>query len=354
MQLLNKLKITSVFFLLLSNSYAQEPIDTNSTGYVYTNETSPKISPAIIGKPKSKAFAVSYGLIPGLPITSESELSQFDGSNETIERLEEIKMGLRVPLLVKKRTKLILGLKYQYEEFNFVNKDKVTNAIFKNLQNKHLTSLGADFYLKQSIGKRNFTVIRFGTDLNGDYDAREISAEDVLKFTFGAIYGVEKDSLNSYGVGVYLDYSFGRPVIYPTIMWNKWLTNRLSFDALIPAKFTLRYAASEKDIIKTGYYLDGGSYNIAVDESSLNNIPTLQLRRSGIRLKIEYEREIYKFLWFDFKTGYEYNLKFDVAEENTYKKDELIQNNVSGSIFFEIGIFFVPPKKFVKNYRNSI
>lgn len=352
-----KYSIILLFITAINQIYGQgiNVANQDSIGYVDTNDVPPPSSPAVIGEPKSKAFSISYGLVPGMPIKSESELNQFNGDEETVERLEEIKVSLKVPLVLKKRTKLILGLRYQYEEFNFVDKEELTNPLFINLQNKHLNSISSSFYLKQSIGKRQFAVLRFGTQLNGDYDTREINTIDAIKFTFGAMYGIKKDTRNTYGLGIFLNYSFGRPVVYPTIMWNKSLTNRLGFDAVIPAKFTLRYAASEKDILKTGVYLDGGSYNIAIDSPPLNRIPTLELRRSSVRFKVEYEREIYDFLWADFKAGYRHNLRFNVSEDNNFNNDEFIRNQVSGNIFFEIGIFIVPPKRLATKYlKNDI
>ncbi len=83
---------------------------------------------------------------------------------------------------------------------------------------------------------------------------------------------------------------------------------------------------------------------------------TLELRRSEIRGRVRWEREIYDFLWLGAEVGYRHNFTFDVYEKEADdgfmfgKRDErpIISNTLRRAPLFNLEIFLVPPRRFLK------
>lgn len=319
-------------------------------------DTSFTASPRVAGMARPKAFEASYNYVSAFEARTTSTKTFINEEEAEVNKLEEIRLRAQIPLLLKDRTNLILGIRYRYEEYNFTNSRALESGLFKTLENKHLNSLNSSLLLARSLSRNRFLIGRLGAELNGDYKNDEISLTRFLKYNVSAIYGWKKTALYSYGFGLYYNYDLGGPSLYPVILYNKTFNSKWGVEALLPVDLKVRYNCSEKSILYAGYELSGTSYQLVIDDNpSLSAIPTLELRKSDVRFNVRWEQEIYDFLWFSLSAGYNLNVRFDLVEQDRIvDENRLLRTEIGNSPYAQASIFLVPPRSMYekRNYRN--
>ncbi len=310
-------------------------------------------SPSTLGSRKSKGLSLTYNLITKYSIDSNSKLQGVPDSEATVRRLNEFKLKINAPVIIKPDKKLIIGIRYQLEEYNFKTPAGLDNDINTNLEDKNLHALGINVNWLKSIDDRNFYILRVGAALNGDYSGGEFPITRYVKAQLSALYGWKYNPNSSLGLGLSFNYTLGRPAIYPVVLWNRTFNPGWGFESLLPARFFLRHNISERTIILGGYEVQGDSYHITIDSPPLSDFPALELRRSDIMPKIIFEQEIYDFLWFGLEAGYRININFDVAQDNSFDNRAVLENEVSSSGFFNVSLFVVPPKKLSSKFLKE-
>jgi hypothetical protein len=305
-------------------------------------------SPGVIGERRSKGIQVSYNLVGAFNIESAPVVPGLEEGSARIRKLEEIEFSLRFPVSWRGRTTIAAGIDYLYEEYNFAEPAALTYDFYTNLENKHLNSLGGQVYVLHALSNRTFIGSRLGLELNGDYADNELPFRQQAKGSVAAMYGWKPNPYTVYAIGAYYSYTWGRPSVYPVVVWNQTFNKRWGVEAVLPQNIRLRRNFSQKSILLFGTRVSGRSYHIISDKPPLADYPYLELRNSNIFLFLEYEQEIYDFLWFGMTGGYRYNINFNVAEENSFSNSRIIENNVEASPYINISLFVVPPRSLLK------
>lgn len=298
----------------------------------------------IIGDRRSKGIQISYNLVAPYNIESTPIVPGLGEGSARLRKLEEIEFSLRFPISWKGRTTIVAGIDYMYEEYNFAEPAALSYDLYTNLENKHLNSLEGQAFILHALNDRTFIGSRLGLELNGDYKDNELPFRQQAKGSIAAVYGWKPNPYAVYGLGVYYSYSWGRPSVYPVLVWNRTFNDRWGIEAVLPQSFRLRRNLSEKTIFLLGARVSGRSYHILSDQPPLADYPYLELRNSNIFLFLEYEQEIYDFLWFGVTGGYRYNVNFNVAEENAFSNSRIIENSVGASPYINVSLFVVPPR----------
>lgn len=331
-------------------SQVEDSLDVALSGMDLPDEA----TPGVVGDRKGKAIEINYNVFPGFKVESISKYPGVANAQSEFERAKSLEFKLKIPIVLKRRTKVITGLKYRYEEYQFKNPELLDYPLYENLENKHLNAVSLDFYLVRSLKNYHFFLSKVGLQLNGDFSRdSSLPFTRFIKYTASGLYGWKKDSYNAYGFGVYLSYTFGRPRIYPAFLWNKSINPKWGIEALLPANFYLKHNFSDKSILLGGFDVDGDSYHIVIDSPPLSSINTLELRRSDIRLLLTYEQEIYDFLWFSVSGGYRFNINFNLSENNDFSNDFILKNNIENSPFVTLSLFAVPPKKLTEKFNKT-
>lgn len=302
------------------------------------------VSPGVEGDRRSKGIRISYNLVTPFPIESTPTVPDLGEGSARLRKLEEIEFSLRIPISWKGRTTIVAGLGYLYEEYNFENAGQLTYDLYTNLENKHLNSLDGQVFVLHALNQREFIGSRLGLELNGDYQDMELPFRQQAKGSIAAVYGWKANPYTVYAFGAYYSYTWGRPSVYPIIVWNQTFNRRWGVEAVLPQSFRLRRNLSEKTIFLLGARVNGRSYHIISDAPPLSDYPFLELRNSNVLLFLEYEQELYDFLWFGATAGYRYNINFNVAEENSFSNSRIIENRVGASPYFTLSLFVVPPR----------
>lgn len=346
--------------LLLSNtiSLAQvRPDSTNGTVAPRVEEPVSKkefANPSVIGMGKSKGIIVNYEWQPNFGITSVSQNPSVGNKEGEVRRNNKFDLRLYAPLFNNPHFKMIAGFNYAFEEFNF-KYPLPEYPFYKNIEDKNLKSISGQVVMLRPINEQNFYLVRFKGELNGDYTSKEVAVPDYLKTTVEFLYGWKKSPSYSYGFGAQLGYALGRRRIYPAFLFNRTFNPKWGIEAILPANADIRYNQSERSLWFAGFSVDGASYNINVRNIATPAFETLELRRSEIRARVRWEREIYDFLWFGVEAGYRENLNFNAFEKEANdgfifgkREEPIIENTLKGAALFNVEIFLVPPRRFLK------
>ncbi len=310
-------------------------------------------SPSVVGGRRSKALTIGLMLLPAFDIRSVSRIEALEDANIQVKNLEVVGIKLKIPIILKPRTKLIFGFGYRYEEYN-LREEQPQPAVFANLKDKKLNSLDFNLFLSRAIAPNRFLIMRGGVQFNGDYGQNKFPIARYTKYIFSGIYGWKKNKYTFNGVGLYFNYNLGSPSLYPAFVWNKTFNEKWGIESILPAKINLRYNFSEQSILVASTEIEGSSYHIVLNDPPLSAFQALELRRADILNAITFEQEIYDFLWFSMSVGYRHNVNFDVSEDNKIGSATIIDNQVGGGPFAQISLFVVPPGKLTTKILKEV
>ncbi|MCX2741255.1 DUF6268 family outer membrane beta-barrel protein [Pontibacter anaerobius] len=304
-------------------------------------------SPGVRGMGKPRGVVISYERLPGFDIESESDDPRLGNGEGHIKRHNKFSVRALAPVLNKPQTKIIVGVNYELEEFNFENLTPASYDLYRYLEDKNLKSIGLQAAYLHSLNQRNFYLIRIKGELNGDYTRDDINISDYFKATVDVAYGWKKTPDYAIGVGFQWGYTFGRQRVYPGILYNRTFNPQWGVESIFPANARLRYNLNEKTLFYAGYRLEGASYDIFADQTSLSQFNEIELRRTDIKGLLRVEREIYDFLWFAVEGGFRQYYRHRIYDE-VGSADELITNDLAGAGYVGVELYLVPPRKFLE------
>jgi hypothetical protein len=323
-------------------------------------------NPTVEGMGPSKAASILYERAGNANITSVSRDTSIGNDLATIRRNNRFNIDLKIPVINKPNLKIIAGLRYFYEEFTFKRSlnfsdtkslDFSDYALYRNLENKHLKSIGTNISILKSRNETKYWVARLMADLNGDYTNERFPKSSFLKVSFAFLYGQKKCKTKTTAAGLYLNYSLGRQSVFPVFLYNNTFSKHWGVEALAPAYIKGRYNFSDKALLYFGYEVEGASYNLFINNPEMAKYSSLQLRRSTIRYEVQLEKEITKFIWISISGGLRQTLNFNVTTKNDkpgslsfhngiqlVKGDPLIRNTLAPAPFINVSVFAVVPK----------
>ncbi|MFD3001374.1 DUF6268 family outer membrane beta-barrel protein [Pontibacter toksunensis] len=309
-------------------------------------------SPGVRGMGKPRGVVISYERLPQFDIESESDDPRVGNGQGRVRRHNKFSVLALAPLMNKPQTKLVMGVNYEIEEFNFEDLTESSYGLYRYLEDKNLKSLGLQFAFLHSLNERNFYLIRVKGELNGDYTRDNINITDYLKATVDVAYGWKKSPDFSIGIGAQWGYTFGRQRVLPGVLYNRTFNQNWGVESIFPANVRFRHNANEKTLFYVGYRLEGASYDIFADRTVLAQFDEVELRRTDIKGLLRMEREIYDFLWFAVEGGYRRYYRHRLFDD-VGSTDELITNDLSGAGYVAVELFLVPPRKWVEKSRNN-
>jgi Domain of unknown function (DUF6268) len=310
--------------------------------FAQENQELPKAycKPAIKGLPRGKGLVIKYEYIPSYKITTTDETGNFNNSNNKVTRNGRWDIKLKIPVINKPSLSIVAGLKFITEQYHFNNLSSNANPLCQSLEDRALNSVGASLLVIKPRRGNTFWILRVSGDLNGDYDNSTRSKTDYLKFSVAPAIGWKINDDLSYAIGVSYSYTFGRPLILPTLAINKNINGHWGLESVLPAFVRLRYAPDENFYWLNGIEVDGASYRLNNTVPSLASYQSLHLHRSEIRLTSGIETQIKGWLWIGAEAGFRHSL--------TYKSGIIFKNKINDGLFFNASVFLVPPKAFLR------
>ncbi|WP_439881134.1 DUF6268 family outer membrane beta-barrel protein [Pontibacter sp. MBLB2868] len=342
---MRKLTLLLVFCIFIYEQHAQAQSPEVETLEEYA-------TPNVRGMGKSRGVIVGYERLPNFDIDSESDDPKIGNGSGRVHRHNKFYVRAFAPAVNKPQTKVIVGIDYKLEEFNFSEISPSSYSLYRYLEDKDLKSLGLQVAYLHSMDNRRFYLFRIKGELNGDYTRDNISIPDYLKVTLDLAYGWKRTPDYALGIGLQLGYAYGRQSIYPGILFNKTFNDKWGVESIFPANARVRYNFDEKTLLYGGYRLEGASYDIFANSTALQEFGEIEFRRTDIKGLLRLEREIYDFIWFGVEGGFRQYYRHRIFDE-VGSRDPLITNDLAGAGYVNVEIFLVPPRRFTEKGRKN-
>ena len=301
--------------------------------------------------PRSKGFELKYERVMDFGVKTSSTDPALDNGSASIRRNRRISSKVRIPLVVRPGFKALVGLAYFREDFGFENPDDLSNPLYRSLEDKSLRAIGARLYLIKPTYKNRYYLFRGSISLNGDYNIDTEPNRNFIRFSLAPLIGFKPNSRTSYAIGVAYSYNFGRGIPYPIFSYNRAFNDRWGFESFLPVNAKLRYSPNDKWFAYWGVELQGANYNVRLGDSVLTANTAIYLEKSEVRTVFRLERELHDWLWVGAEGGWRYNIDFDLSDSFVLARSGIVADNSLGdALLFNVGIFIVPPRKFLEDF----
>lgn len=324
------------------NSYAQEDIRTNE------NKRNSILDAAGRYKPRPKFVELEFEIQNNFEVQSSSELVGNAGAtiNQNLVRQAKIKF----PLILKKEVNLIAGFDYRHEQFLFGSTTDPEYPLYVRFEDKPLKKVSSSFYFKKTLKGNKFFLGYLNNSLNSD-EIRFRKFLNQLKSSIVLTLGKQVNPHKQIGYGLSFGYDLGQPLVLPVFFYNNAFSLHWGLEMLLPKSVKLRYSPS----FKTHYYiftqLQGASYHI--QDEVLAGFDKLEFRRSSVRLNVRVEKELHDWLWFGITAGYREPINIFLSEPGQSRSNSIIKVHSSGTFYYNLSIFLVPPNNLYKKAKGS-
>lgn len=331
---------------------APSATDTAKGGFRLSNQQQ-FANQSVLGQGPSKGLIVHYERLPlDFKIRSTGVNGVPDYTTD-VSKNAQLTVKLYAPILNHPHLKLILGLNYERQEFQFRDQTSIDQySLYSNIQNKGLTTIGSQLAVFRPVDEVHFYVFRIKGELNGDYSSDQLNVADYLKVSSEFIYGWKRSPTFAWGVGVQLGYALGRQSIYPAIVYNRTFNERWGVEALFPARVLVRRNLTPKAILFGGYELASTNYNLKLRTpfatGTNQQVRSLELRQIDVKFRLRLEHELLSFLWGAAEAGYRYNYQFNSFDRTNNTRDLVINSQLGLAPYVALDLFIVPPRKLLE------
>lgn len=234
-----------------------------------------------------------------------------------------IRINANIPIISK--SNIVWQLGGGFNQSNIATNQIANNSDHNTLLNElgdGLTSMNLNSTLFKPLGEYNFLLVQLMGEQNGNYSLG--SSGDGLdfantKYSGTALWGKRPHDSKQWGLGVSRTYRAGELNYIPVFMFNYTAKNRKwGTEILFPAKAFYRRKLDSRNILLAGFELEGTSYRLYNTSFKAQN---LELRRSEIRFRLDYQKQLKGFIWMGLQAGaivnYSYNIDDLTATNNS-------------------------------------
>jgi hypothetical protein len=331
----------SAFLLLLVtiNSHLFSQIDTNvvedDEDYSqYENvedvgEIKNYCSPKIFDLSPNRFISIGYDLAGNgtLKTTDEGLYKPEDNlvqNDESDLNYHGIRFNVNIPVISK--PKIVWQIGAGFNQANLATNRIVNNTDHNLLLDelkKGLTSISLNTTVFKPLGETNFLLFQLLAEQNGNYSIGGSSSGPNIgntKYSGTALWGKRPHDRLQWGLGVSRTYRAGELNYIPVIMYNFTSANRKwGTEILFPARAHYRRKINSRNILLAGLELEGSSYRLYNTKFSAKN---LELRRSEIRVRLDYQKQLKGFVWMGLQAGVIINYAYNIDDlTSTSNKD---------------------------------
>ena len=285
-------------------------------------------SPKIFDLSPNRFVSLGYDLNSGGDFTSSAEGrfapdSAVSGSQTSGLVYHGLRLNANIPVISLSKFVWQLGGGINQSRIN-INDQVGTNPshnLLSDAISKNLTSINLNTTLFKPLNENSFLILQLLAEMNGNYDFKSDQTTPKLrnnKYSGTLIWGKRPHDRLQWGLGLSRTYRAGELNYIPVVMYNYTSENRKwGTEILFPAKAHYRRKFNPRNILLAGYELEGTSYRL-YDTQQLNaqrlKSQGLELRRSEIRARLDYQRQLVGFLWVGIQAGVIVNYNFNVDE----------------------------------------
>lgn len=297
---------------------------------------------------------------PGLANTSRSrgvELTYVQFGNTTFQeeegfplfgelsefKLQQINFRLRYPLVNKDGLKVIAGISYRPERYNFNLIGTDYQSVFEFLDNRTLKSSGLGLIVSKSLNEKYYSILSLRTRFNGNYDGLISINDRYAIYQVAAIFGIKKGSDREFAFGLNLSHSFRNTTVIPFLIYNQTFNKKWGIESVLPSNIKVRYNISTESLIYFDLRFNSQSFALDTNEQLAYDF---NLNHSELRSAVTFEKKLFSWIWLDLTGGVQYNFTSDFDAVDGGPTSFQIEPGFGP--YFKVGFFVSPPDSYVK------
>jgi len=268
------------------------------------------------------------------------------------------------PLISRNNILINANVVYQEQRYQISGSDGA-HPLTRSLAENGIRRAATLFTVFKPLNESNFILGQVGMELNGDYTFSNFQSLSTLRVPLAVLYGWKPNDRLMYAFGMSRTYLGGALNYVPIVYYYHTFSNqKWGVEALLPARGLIRYRFSSLSLMSLGFNVQGATYRLnnftqfANEYNGLSQPNTInelrgareiELRRSEIRLGLNYQRAISGFFWISAEVGYRVNYSFELDQDGDFTRffgsDEpyFIENQLGNPLYFNVGISYVSP-----------
>lgn len=284
-------------------------------------------SPKIFDLSPNKFITIGYDVAGTgtLKTSNEGSYSPDDEPNYASEsdiNYQGLRINANIPVISKSQIVWQVGGGFNQAQIstNPITQTGDHNLLLDELD-EGFTSINLNTTVFKPLGEYNFLIVQLLAEQNGNYSLGSSDNGPKLentKYSGTALWGKRPHDRLQWGVGLSRTYRAGELNYIPVVMYNYTSVNRKwGTEILFPARAAYRRKFNSRNILLAGYELEGASYRLY---NTAFNAQNLELRRSEIRARLDFQKQIKGFVWAGIQAGaiinYSYNID-DLGADNS-------------------------------------
>lgn len=309
-------------------------------------------SAKIIGISPAKLLSLGYDFQLAHALTVGA-IDTFYSETANISNSQGMRFTANIPVISNNALIVQLGATIWEMRYAMQNDAALDHPMTKTLAANGLKTTGLNTTIFKPINEKQFILVQASADLNGDYSYSSFQPLKYTKYSVAALWGKRTSDYKQWAIGLSRTYRAGEMNYIPVILYNwtsvdkKWGT-----EVLFPARAHWRYSPNPRNMVFVGYELEGNSYRMGnqLAEGFLSS--NHEIRRSELRFRAIYEKQLKGFIWISAQAGYRINYLFDVDAvangKDFYRgffgdQPYAFQNTLTNPLYFNISINLVSP-----------
>ncbi len=294
-------------------------------------------TPGVINKSPGKGLLIEYKLTSGGNFTPDEVPTGIGPSK--VNSLSRLRLRLKVPVIIKPKTKLLIGVDHFLEQYQLNFIQPVFSQQLNLIDGTTLKSSRLTAYLLQSISETNYLGIQARVAYNGAYNGVVDTDAFYRQIRFSAIWGVKKRDDLEWGIGVIYSDNFTRKIALPFFLYNRTYNERWGLEAAFPVSILMRYNFNPRNLLLFGPEFSSAAYALRGENPSLNE--DYYFRHTELNFGAKFERQIRPWIWANIHAGLQIN--FDSEYLMVTNLDDIFEPDLITGAFLKIGLFLSPP-----------
>ncbi|MCB0736861.1 MAG: hypothetical protein KDC92_05050 [Bacteroidetes bacterium] len=310
----------------------------------------------ISGLSPARFISLGYDYQAGYDLTAANVGEGIAPETATINSTSGIRVGANIPVVSRNDLLIQVGGQYWNLNYNYNDASTLNHPLHKTLANNGLRTWGLNSTIYKPLNETHFILVQLGADMNGDYAVPEFQSMRYNRYSIAALYGKRPSDYKQWALGISRTYRAGELNYVPIFYYNytspvsKW-----GIEALLPARGHVRYSFNKRSILMAGFELEGNSYRLGNQSTFLSEpLDDVELRRSEIRARMMYQRQLVGFVWFAAELGYRINYSYnvdDIPEGKDFTRlfgivsdaPYVMENTIGNPVYFNISLNLVSP-----------
>lgn len=308
----------------------------------------------VSGKSPDKLITIGYDWQGAYDLDVTAINPAFQSASSRVKSTQGLRLGANVPVISRNDIIIQAGFNYWDVNYEFENKDQIADPLSFQLSENGLTTIGLTTTIYKPLNENTFLLAQLGVNMSGDYAVDELQNGRHNQYIAALLWGKKPTDYKQWAIGLSRTYRAGELNYIPVVLYNWTATNRKwGVETLFPARGDVRYNFSPRSMLFFGFDLEGSSYRIGNDVDGLvEPFDDLELRRSELRFRFKYERQITGFIWLSAKAGYRSDYSFNVDRvpdgEDFFRgffgdQEYISENELTNPLFLSFSINLVSP-----------